>query len=41
MSENTILSVQNVNVYYGPIHAVKDISFDVKEGEIVSLVGVY
>ena len=39
MSENTILSVQNVNVYYGPIHAVKDISFDVKEGEIVSLVG--
>lgn len=39
MAEKTILSVQNVNVYYGPIHAVKDVSFDVKEGEIVSLVG--
>ena len=36
---DTILSVQDINVYYGPIHAVKGISFDVKEGEIVSLVG--
>ena len=39
MSEKTILSVQDMNVYYGPIHAVKGISFDVREGEIVSLVG--
>ena len=39
MSDKTILSVQDMNVYYGPIHAVKGISFDVHEGEIVSLVG--
>ena len=37
--KKTILSVQDINVYYGPIHAVKDISFDVKEGEIVTLIG--
>ena len=37
--KQTILSVQDINVYYGPIHAVKGVSFEVKEGEIVSLVG--
>ena len=39
MAENTILSVQDINVYYGAIHAVKGVSFEVNEGEIVSLVG--
>ena len=39
MAENTILSVNDINVYYGQIHAVKGISFEVQEGEIVSLVG--
>ena len=35
-----MLSVNNINVYYGSaIHAIKDISFEVKEGEIVSLIG--
>lgn len=34
-----MLSVENINVYYGAIHAVKDISFEVKEGEIVTLIG--
>ena len=34
-----MLKVENINVYYGQIHAIKDISFEVKEGEIVSLIG--
>ena len=35
----TILKVDNINVYYGAIHAIKDISFNVNEGEIVTLIG--
>ncbi len=38
MSE-TVLQVDNINVYYGNIHAIKDISFHVDEGEIVTLIG--
>ncbi len=34
-----MLKVENLNVYYGMIHAIKDISLEVKQGEIVSLVG--
>lgn len=34
-----MLKVENLNVYYGMIHAIKDISLEVKRGEIVSLVG--
>ncbi len=34
-----MLKVNNINVYYGAIHAIKDISFEVKEGEIVTLIG--
>lgn len=34
-----MLKVENLNVYYGAIHAIKDISFEVNEGEIVSLIG--
>jgi branched-chain amino acid transport system ATP-binding protein len=33
------LEVKNLNVYYGAIHALQGISFDVKEGEIVTLIG--
>ena len=36
---SVMLDVQNINVYYGAIHAVKDISFHVDEGEIVTLIG--
>ena len=32
----TMLKVDNINVYYGNIHAVKDVSFEVNEGEIVT-----
>ena len=34
-----ILQVDNINVYYGSIHAIKGISFEVNEGEIVTLIG--
>ncbi len=36
---STILDVKNLNVKYGAIHALKDISFSVQQGEIVSLIG--
>ncbi|MBR2547449.1 MAG: ABC transporter ATP-binding protein [Eubacterium sp.] len=34
-----LLKVENINVYYGAIHAIKGISLDVDEGEIVTLIG--
>ena len=34
-----LLSVENLHVYYGAIHAVKDVSLHVQEGEIVTLIG--
>ena len=34
-----MLQVDNINVYYGAIHAVKEVSFHVDEGEIVTLIG--
>ncbi len=34
-----ILKVEDINVYYGSIHAIKGISFSVNEGEIVTLIG--
>ena len=34
-----ILRVEDINVYYGAIHAIKGISFEVNEGEIVTLIG--
>jgi len=34
-----MLKVTDINVYYGPIHAIQGVSFDVNEGEIVSLIG--
>ena len=36
---DTILKVEGINVYYGAIHAIKDISFEVNRGEIVTLIG--
>ena len=35
----SLLSVNDLQVYYGSIHAIKGISFDVNEGEIVTLIG--
>ncbi len=35
----SMLKVQDLDVYYGSIHAIKDVSFEVNEGEIVTLIG--
>ena len=35
----SLLNVSGLDVYYGSIHAIKDISFEVNEGEIVTLIG--
>ncbi|MBQ8475026.1 MAG: ABC transporter ATP-binding protein [Clostridia bacterium] len=34
-----MLNVDNINVYYGQIHALKDVSLEVNEGEVVALIG--
>jgi branched-chain amino acid transport system ATP-binding protein len=39
MSSKILMSVKNLEVFYGAIHALKGISFDIYEGEIVSLIG--
>ena len=35
----SMLKVEDINVYYGSIHAVRGVSFEVNEGEIVTLIG--
>ena len=39
MTNDTLLSIKDLQVHYGGIEAVKGISFDVSEGEIVTLIG--
>ena len=34
-----MLKVNDINVYYGSIHAIKGVSFEVEKGEIVTLIG--
>ncbi|MBR5560146.1 MAG: ABC transporter ATP-binding protein [Clostridia bacterium] len=34
-----MLKVEDLHVYYGSIHAIKGVSFEVEEGEIVTLIG--
>lgn len=36
---DTVLSVQNISKSFGGIHAVRDVSFDVKKGEVLGLIG--
>ncbi len=36
---DALLTLENVNTYYGKIHALHGISFEVKKGEIVTLIG--
>jgi branched-chain amino acid transport system ATP-binding protein len=39
MSERPLLKLDQVSVYYGDFCAVRDITFEVRKGEIVSLIG--
>src|SRR5574341_2461543 len=34
-----MLTINNLDVHYGVIQAVRDVSFEVNEGEVVSLIG--
>lgn len=34
-----MLQVNNINVYYGAIHAIKGVTFSVEDGEVVALIG--
>ncbi|MGP2527396.1 ABC transporter ATP-binding protein [Acidaminococcus sp. LBK-2] len=34
-----MLTIKNLNIYYGAIHAVKDLNMEVGDGEIVTLIG--
>jgi branched-chain amino acid transport system ATP-binding protein len=34
-----MLKVENINVFYDQIHAIRDVSFEIKEGETVALLG--
>ena len=34
-----MLKVEAINVFYGAIHALKNVSFEVRQGEVVSLIG--
>ena len=36
---SALLQVENIEVYYGAIKALKGVSFEVNKGEIVSLIG--
>ena len=38
-TKNVVLELDNVHTYYGSIHALKGITIDVREGEIVTLIG--
>ena len=37
--DGPILELEDIHTYYGSIHALKGISLDVREGEIVTLIG--
>jgi branched-chain amino acid transport system ATP-binding protein len=39
MTDTTLLRIENIETYYGVIRALKGISFDVKQGEVVALIG--
>ena len=36
---STVLKVNDINVYYGAIHAIKGVAFEVNQGEVVTLIG--
>ncbi|MGQ0626688.1 MAG: ABC transporter ATP-binding protein, partial [Phycisphaerales bacterium] len=34
-----LLSVRNIDLYYGAVHALKGVSMEVAQGEILTLIG--
>ena len=36
---STLLDIKNLEVYYGGIHAIRNLSMHIEEGEIVSIIG--
>src|SRR5687768_4532974 len=38
-SDGVVLSLEGVHTYYGSIHALKGVTLEVREGEIVTLIG--
>ena len=38
-NERSMLKVKNINTYYGQVHALKNVSLHLSEGEIVTLIG--
>ncbi len=38
-ADGTLLSLEGVNVFYGAIHALRDVSLTVRTGEVVTLLG--
>lgn len=36
---NSLLQINNLHAYYGQSHILRDVSFDIKEGEVVALLG--
>jgi branched-chain amino acid transport system ATP-binding protein len=38
-ADGVVLSLENVNVFYGAIHALRDVSINVRAGEVVTLLG--
>ena len=39
MNENTIIKAENLNLYYGENHALKDINIEIPEHQITALIG--
>ena len=39
MDDRSIIETKNLNLYYGDVHALKNINLDVKKGEITALIG--
>lgn len=37
--DNIIVSVKNLNLYYGKVHAIKDVSMDISEKHVTALIG--
>ena len=37
---NNIIEINNLNKFYGDLHAVKDLSFCVKQGELFAFLGI-